>query len=45
LLVRGGAYGLAAAKASPVAVQVADRWHLMEIVSRAFVDTGRKSMR
>lgn len=27
---RGGAYGLAAAKALPNAVQVADRWHLME---------------
>ncbi|MGO8063619.1 ISL3 family transposase [Rhizobium johnstonii] len=42
---RGGAYGLAAAKALPDAVQVADRWHLMENASRAFLDSVRKSMR
>lgn len=42
---RGRAYGLAAAKALPDAVQVADRWHLMENASRAFLDTVRKSMR
>jgi transposase len=42
---RGGAYGLAAAKALPDAVQVADRWHLMENASRAFLDAVRKSMR
>jgi transposase len=42
---RGGAYGLAAAKALPDAVQVADRWHLMENASRAFLDCVRKSMR
>lgn len=41
----GGAYGLAAAKALPDAVQVADRWHLMENASRAFLDSVRKSMR
>lgn len=38
---RGGAYALAAAKALPGATQVADRWHLMENASRAFLDAGR----
>lgn len=42
---RGGGYSLAAAKALPRAVQVADRWHLMENASRAFLDAVRKSMR
>src|ERR1700754_2208017 len=42
---RGGGYGEAAAKALPHAVQVADRWHLMENASRAFLDSVRKSMR
>ncbi|MBB3648318.1 transposase [Rhizobium sp. BK619] len=42
---RGGAYGLAAARALPDAVQVADRCHLMENASRAFLDAVRKSMR
>jgi transposase len=42
---RGGGYGEAAAKALPNAVQVADRWHLMENASRAFVEAVRKSMR
>ena len=42
---RGGAYALAAAKALPNATQVADRWHLMENASRAFLDAVRKSMR
>ena len=42
---RGGGYGLAAAKALPHAIQVADRWHLMENASRAFLDAVRKSMR
>lgn len=41
----GGGYGLAAAKALPNAVQVADRWHLMENASTAFLDAVRKSMR
>jgi transposase len=40
---RGGGYG--EAKALPLAVQVADRWHLMENASRAFLDAVRKSMR
>ena len=42
---RGGGYALAAAKALPNAIQVADRWHLMENASRAFLDVVRKSMR
>ena len=42
---RGGGYGEAAAKALPNAVQVADRWHLMENASAAFFDAVRKSMR
>jgi transposase len=42
---RGGSYKLAAAKALPHAAQVADRWHLMEIASHAFLDAVRKSMR
>jgi transposase len=42
---RGGSYALAAAKAVPQATQVADRWHLMENASHAFLDAVRKSMR
>src|SRR5271170_7110071 len=42
---RGGGYGEAVAKALPAATQVADRWHLMENASRAFLDAVRKSMR
>lgn len=42
---RGGGYGEAAARALPHAVQVADRWHLMENASRAFLDAVRRSMR
>ena len=42
---RGGGYGLAAQKALPYAVQVADRWHLMENASQAFLNAVRKSMR
>jgi transposase len=42
---RGGGYGEAAAKALPHATQVADRWHLMENASGAFLDPVRKSMR
>ncbi|MEH7844661.1 hypothetical protein [Rhizobium laguerreae] len=32
-------------KALPDAVQVADRWHLMENASSAFLDSARKSTR
>ena len=42
---RGGGYGEAAAKALPNAVQVADRWHMMENASSAFLDAVRRSMR
>ena len=42
---RGGGYALATQKALPNAVQVADRWHLMENASRAFLDAVHKSMR
>jgi len=42
---RGGGYALAAAIALPHAVQVADRWHLMENASHAFLDAVRKSMK
>jgi len=33
------------ARALPDAAQVADRWHLMENASRAFLDAVRVSMR
>ncbi|OWJ69230.1 ISL3 family transposase [Inquilinus limosus] len=42
---RGGGYAVATAKALPQATQVADRWHLVENASRAFLDAVRKSMR
>jgi transposase len=42
---RGGGYGEAAARARPGAVQVADRRHLMENASAAFLDAVRRSMR
>ena len=42
---RGGGYGEATTKALPEAIQVADRWHLMENASTAFLDAVRKSMR
>lgn len=42
---RGGGYREGATKALPGAVQVADRWHLMENASTAFLDAVRKSMR
>jgi transposase len=42
---RGGGYGEAGAQALPNALQVADRWHLMENASAAFLDAVRKSMR
>jgi len=42
---RGGGYALAAARALPHATQIADRWHLMENASRAFLEAVQKSMR
>jgi len=42
---RGGGYALAVTKALPQATQIADRWHLMENASRAFLDAVGKSMR
>lgn len=42
---RGGGYGEAAARALPDAIQLADRWHLMENASSAFLDAVRKCMR
>jgi len=42
---RGGGYGAAAQRALPHAIQLADRWHLMENASGAFLDAVRKSMR
>ncbi len=41
----GGAYALAAQRALPNAIQVADRWRLMENASAAFLGAVRKSMR
>jgi transposase len=42
---RGGGYGQAVSRALPEAKQVADRWHLMENVSSAFLEAVRRSMR
>jgi transposase len=41
---RGGGYGQAVARAAPDVIQVADRWHLMENASQAFLDVVRRSM-
>ena len=42
---RGSGYGEAVARALPSAIQVADRWHLMENASATFGDAVRLSMR
>ena len=42
---RGAGYGEATARALPHAIQVADRWHLMDNASAAFLDAVRLSMR
>jgi transposase len=41
---RGAGYKQAAAEGLPEAVQVADRWHLMENASAAFLNAVRRSM-
>ena len=42
---RGGGYGQAAREGALRAVQVADRWHLMENASAAFLRAVHRSMR
>lgn len=42
---RGGSYREAVAKGAPQALQVADRWHLLENASAAFLDIVRRHMR
>ncbi|MGH8294239.1 MAG: ISL3 family transposase [Steroidobacteraceae bacterium] len=42
---RGGGYAQAAAGGASQAVQVADRWHLMENASAAFLEAVHRSMR
>ncbi len=42
---RGGSYGEAARAALPHALQVADRWHLFENASAAFLDVVRRHLR
>ena len=42
---RGSGYAEAISRALPSAAQVADRWHLMEDASAAFLIAVRKSMR
>lgn len=42
---RGGGYGAAAAQGRPDAIQVADRWHLMENASAAFLVAVKRRMR
>ncbi len=42
---RGADYGHAVARACPQAMQVADRWHLMENASAAFLEAVRQSFR
>lgn len=42
---RAGGYARAAARARPQASQIADRWHLMENASAAFLEAARRSMR
>ena len=42
---RGASYGEAASKGAPAAVQIADRWHLVENASGAFLDVVRQNLR
>ncbi len=41
---RGGSYGAAATQGRPEALQVADRWHLFENASAAFLSAVRRQM-
>ncbi len=41
---RGGGYGQAVTRARPEVLQVADRWHLLENASAAFLDAVRRLM-
>jgi transposase len=41
---RGGGYSQAVTRVHPEALQVADRWHLMENASAAFLDVVRRMM-
>ena len=41
---RGGSYGAASAQGRPEALQVADRWHLFENASAAFLSAVRRQM-
>jgi transposase len=41
---RGGGYGRAVTRVRPEVLQVADRWHLMENASAAFLDVVRRLM-
>ena len=42
---RGAGYGRADSRGAPQAIQVADRWHLMDNASAAFLEAVRRSMR
>jgi transposase len=42
---RGASYGEAASKGAPQAIQIADRWHLLENASAAFLDVVRQHIR
>lgn len=42
---RGGGHGQAIVRAAPAVTPVADRWHLIENASRAFLDVVQRSMR
>jgi transposase len=41
---RGGGYGQAVTRVCPEALQVADRWHLLENAGAAFLETVRRMM-
>jgi transposase len=41
---RGASYGEAASKGAPQAIQIADRWQLVENASASFLDVVRQNM-